>query len=244
MTKSWNGFGRLGAIAAAALSLTLASSAGAADLPMKSAPPPPPPPAAFTWTGFYFGANIGAAWSNAGNVTVSDPVLGSQSIGVGSHTGFEGGGQIGYNFQAGSFVYGLETDIQGIDTGSTIHWGPYGKLGLSTGSSGGYFGTVRGRLGYAIDRTLLYFTGGLAYGGLVANPLQGGATSNVGYALGGGVEYGLTQNWTVKVEGLYVNLSSGSSRTVYVTNGGLLYPVNANNGNGGGVVRVGVNYLF
>ena len=85
-----------------------------------------------------------------------------------------------------------------------------GRLGLSTGSSG-IFGTVRPRLGYAIDRTLLFATGGLAYGGLNSSPLSGNATSNVGYALGGGVEYAFTYNWTVKLEALHINLSNGSN---------------------------------
>jgi outer membrane immunogenic protein len=86
--------------------------------------------------------------------------------------------------------------------------------------------------------------GGLAYGGLNSSPLSGSATSNVGYALGGGVEYAFTQNWTAKLEALYINLSNGGNRTIAVTNGGLVYPISANAGNGGGLVRVGLNYKF
>ncbi len=228
----------------AALVVISAVSAFAADLPSAAPPPPPPPPPVYNWTGFYIGGNAGVGWANGGNVTVNDPKLGPQSISVSSHSGFIGGGQIGYNIQAGAFVYGIEADIQYADIGSSVNWGPYGKLGLSTGSSGEYFGTVRPRLGYAIDRTLLFITGGLAYGGLNCSPVSGNATSNVGYALGGGVEYALTYNWTVKLEALYINLTNGGNRTVYVTNGGIVYPVTASNGNGGGVVRVGINYKF
>ncbi len=218
----------------------------AADLPTGKPPPEPmfTPVPVYNWTGFYIGVNAGVGWANGGNVTVNDPVLGAQSVSVSSHSGFLGGGQLGYNIQAGAMVYGLEADIQYASIGSSVNWGPYGKLGLSTGSSGEYFGTVRPRLGYAIDRTLLFITGGLAYGGLNSSPLSGNATSNVGYALGGGVEYAFTQNWTAKIEALYINLSNGSARTVYVTNGGAVYPVSANSGNGGGFVRVGVNYKF
>jgi outer membrane immunogenic protein len=224
--------------------LATSASAVAADLPMRSAPPVFTPVPVYNWSGFYVGANAGVGWANSGNVTVRDPVLGAKSISVSSRSGFIGGGQIGYNFQVGGFVYGLETDIQFADVGSKVNWGPYGRLGLSTGGSGGYFGTLRGRAGYAIDRTLLYLTGGLAYGGLNSSPLSGSATSNVGYALGGGVEYAFTQNWTAKLEALYINLSNGNARTIVVTNGGRNYPISASSGNGGGVLRVGVNYKF
>jgi len=231
---------------AAVLASLTAGSAIAADLPMRSAPPPPmlSPVPVYNWSGFYVGVNAGIGWANSGNVTVSDPKLGAQSIGVDSRDGFIGGGQLGYNIQYGAFVWGVETDIQYANIGSSINWGPYGRLGVSSGGSGEYFGTLRGRVGYAIDRTLLYLTGGLAYGGLNSSPFGGNATSNVGYALGGGVEYAFTEHWTAKVEALYINLSSGGNRTIAVTNGGVVYPISANSGNGGGLVRVGLNYKF
>jgi outer membrane immunogenic protein len=215
----------------------------AADLPTAK-PAPCCTPQYFSWTGFYLGLNAGAAWNNGGSVTVDDPVAGPYSIGIGSRTGFIGGGQAGYNIQTDAFVFGLETDIQGITNGSSIHWGPYGFLNLNTnGSHGGWLGTTRGRLGYAIDQTLLYVTGGVAYGGFNSNPLNGNGSSSTGYAVGGGVEYAFAQHWTAKLEGLYVNLNAGT-RTVNVTSGGVVYPVTAKSGNGGGIARVGVNYLF
>jgi outer membrane immunogenic protein len=221
------------------------ASALAADLPTrKAAPVFVAPPAVYNWSGFYIGGNAGVGWANGGHVTVADPKLGPQSISISSHSGFIGGGQIGYNFQAGEFVYGVEADIQYANIGSSVNWGPYGRLGVATGSDGEYFGTLRARAGYAIDRTLIYATGGLAYGGLNSSPLGGNATSNVGYALGGGVEYAFTEHWTAKVEALYINLSNGSNRTIAVTNGGVVYPISVSNGNGGGLARVGVNYKF
>jgi len=75
------------------------------------------------------GVNAGIGWSNGGNVTISDPVLGAQSIGVNSRSGFVGGGQIGYNFQAGPFVYGLETDIQYANIGGPLTGVHMGDLG-------------------------------------------------------------------------------------------------------------------
>jgi outer membrane immunogenic protein len=228
----------------ALLLLTGGGAAWAADLPMGNPAPMFQPPV-FTWTGFYMGLNAGVAWNNSGSVTVEDPVLGPYSIGIGSRSGFIGGGQAGYNIQSDAFVFGIETDFQGIATGSSINWGPYGFLHLNTAGSGGWLGTTRARVGYAMDRTLLYVTGGVAYGGFNSNPLNGSgnATSNVGYAVGGGVEYAFAQHWTGKIEALYVNLNAGA-RTVDVTSGGVVYPVTAKSGNGGGIARIGVNYLF
>jgi outer membrane immunogenic protein len=216
----------------------------AADMPITSDAPYFAPTSVYNWTGFYVGGNAGVGWANSGHVTVNDPVLGAQTISVSNRSAFIGGGQLGANLQYESFVFGLEADIQFADVGTTINWGPYQRFGLSSGSSGGYFGTVRARAGYAIDRTLIYLTGGLAYGGLNKSPLGGNSTSNIGYALGGGVEYALTQNWTIKAEALYLNLSNGRDQSFVVANGGASYPVSIKAGNGGGGARLGVNYKF
>ena len=108
---------------------------------------------------------------------------------------------------------------------------------------------MRARLGYAIDRTLIYITGGLAYGGLNTNPLTGNTTSNTGWTLGGGVEYAFTNNWTAKIEGLYVDTGEGRQTRTYTNVTGAVLPVGnytatTNGSGGGGVVRVGVNYKF
>ena len=92
-----------------------------------------------------------------------------------------------------------------------------------------------------MDRTLLYATGGVAYGGIANDPFNN--ETNVGYTVGGGIEYAFDRHWTVKLEGLYVNLNAGS-RTVNVVSGGVVYPVTFRNDEGGGIVRAGINYLF
>jgi outer membrane immunogenic protein len=230
----------------AALLLVSGGAAFAADLPTaKPAPPPIYVPPVFSWTGFYLGVNAGAAWNNGGSVNIFDPTVPSNNrFGIGSNVGFIGGGQAGYNFQTGAFVWGLETDIQGIaGGGSSINFGPYTFLNLKNGDGGGWLGTTRGRLGYAIDRTLLYVTGGVAYGGFNNGPFNNSET-DVGYAVGGGVEYAFAQHWTAKVEALYVNLGAGS-RTINATSGGVVYPITVRSGDGGGgIARVGINYLF
>jgi len=230
----------LSTVALAAIS----STALAADLPSRTAPVTPVYAPVFTWTGLYVGLNAGVGWANNTNVFISDTRFGSSSLSVGSDAGFVGGGQIGYNFQTGAFVFGVETDIQYADLSSKANWSGYSYSFNGGGSQ--YFGTVRARVGYAFDRVLVYVTGGLAYGGLNTN-WWGGNNSNTGWTLGGGVEYAFTNNWTAKIEGLYVNLDQGSHAEIvnYIA-GGLPGTASVSRGSsqGGGVVRVGVNYKF
>lgn len=239
---------RLGLVSTAVLATCLASSAFAADLPPRAAPVIYAP--AFTWAGFYVGLNAGVGWAGSRDVTIVGPTPGSSGVlsGGGGDGSFVGGGQVGYNWQSGAWVYGLEADIQYVDVGGDVAWGPY-TWWARGGDDGGYFGTVRARLGYAIDRTLIYITGGLAYGGLNSNPLTGNDTSNTGWTIGGGIEYAFTNNWTVRLEGLYVDLSEGRKSRFFVNGpGGVLpagtYTATTDSGSGAGLVRVGVNYKF
>jgi outer membrane immunogenic protein len=232
---------------ALSISFLVAASATAfaADLPTPRPTQYFGPPG-FSWTGFYIGLNAGAAWNNGESVTIFDPTIPANfAASNGSRIGFIGGGQIGYNFQTGPIVWGVETDMQGLTTGQSFNYGPYGFLHLNASTNGGWLGTTRARLGYAVDEALVYVTGGVAYGGFNNNPISGSgnATSNVGYALGGGGEYAFAQHWTARLEVLYINLNTGT-QTVNVTSGGVTYPVTAKSHNGGGIVRVGVNYLF
>ena len=231
----------LAGVALAALS----SAASAADLPSRVAPAPMIAAVPlFTWTGFYVGVNAGYGW-NSGNSSYIDPAFG-YGASSGDDGGFIGGGQIGYNYQIGSFVLGVETDLQYADVGGSSG-GYYGGYYAGSNDSDGYFGTVRARAGVAFDRALIYVTGGLAYGDLGNNNFAGlgsvnnyyygsnNSDSNWGWTLGGGVEYAFTNNLTAKIEGLYVNLDTKNS-------GGLYYA-----GNGDtefGVVRAGLNYKF
>lgn len=242
---------RLIALASVVLAACLAARGYAADLPLRQTLPPAPYVPSFTWTGFYAGLNAGAGWANARDIVITGPTPGSSGVLSGSRGegAFVGGGQIGYNWQSGAVVYGLETDIQYVGTGGRVAWGPYAWWSGNREDDGAYVGTVRGRLGYAIDRTLLYVTGGLAYGGLNSNPLTGNNTGNVGWTLGGGGEYAFTNNWSVKLEGLYVDLSEGRRTRVFNNPPGGVMPAGtytaATDGSGGaGLVRAGVNYKF
>ncbi len=219
---------------ASASAMTFTGMALAADL---SVPPPPPPPI-FTWSGLYVGAYGGGEVTHSSYNTLAGPGFtpvsylmpgdigavggaGSQSLDKG---GFTAGGELGYNWQVGMFVLGLETDIGGV-TGGTHNQssglingtgsgpGVISPFGLSQNYTNGLIGTVRGRLGVAFDRLLVYGTGGLAYTtghysfayADTLGPGTGFASMGVkiGYTVGGGLEYALTNNVRVKGEFLY-----------------------------------------
>ncbi|MDP4023218.1 porin family protein, partial [Methylobacterium sp. NEAU 140] len=169
-------------------------AASAADLPRRAAPPPVfAPVPVFTWTGAYFGINAGYAFDASSRNTgsafgVPAPFAAPGTIAVfrnRSQDGFSGGGQVGYNFQftpGSGVVVGIEADAQYLDFGRNRN-SAFIAGGLAPGyyvtdprglSSLDFFGTVRGRLGYAFDRTLVYGTGGFAYGSGSADRSFGG----------------------------------------------------------------------
>jgi outer membrane immunogenic protein len=147
-----------------------------------------------SWTGFYIGVNGGYGWANEDNYAVVLP-----------EGGF-GGGQIGYNWQGvlnPSLVIGIEADIQGADISDSI--------GVEKQSLN-YFGTVRGRLGYAFERTLVYATGGFAYGEVeYKNPVFSLTDTQTGWVVGGGIEYKLTPAWSLKGEYQFLSLDAKDS---------------------------------
>ena len=229
----------LGLLAASAALAIVASTAHAADLPGRYAPAPAySAMPVFTWTGFYAGLNAGYGW-NVGDSRFYDPAFGT--VRGRRSGGFVGGAQAGYNYQFGMFVAGVETDLQYAAVGNK--GASYGTTYYS-GDSDGFFGTIRARAGAAFDRALVYGTGGFAYGDIGGNrgydPVLGyhsGDEINWGWTLGGGVEYAITNNFTAKVEGLYVDLDTKDNYTL----GGR---VNVDRDAEFGVLRAGVNYKF
>lgn len=206
----------------------LTAGATAADLPSRRlAPAPYVAVPVFTWTGFYVGVNAGYGFSDnnsarsltAYNVAGANAPLGSQISGgaFGSNNnrdGFVGGGQVGYNYQMGNFVIGLEGDIQYTDFGNNRRgsaFATYGSNGnlvgpANVGSAGNvaffnnntlganrsdFFGTVRGRIGYAMDRVLVYGTGGAAFRDLNNNTnngvVNGSSLAGTGFYYAGNV---------------------------------------------------------
>ncbi len=164
----------------------------------------PPVSAPNTWAGFYVGINGGYGWGGGGDTFTE----GGNPFTRATPEGGFGGGQVGYNFQSGSIVYGVETDFQGGDISDSV-------TGANNTSRErlDWFGTARGRLGFALDRVLIYGTGGFAYGDVRQHAILGADTfdnagTRTGYTLGGGVEYKLTPSWSLKAEYQYVDFGS------------------------------------
>ncbi|NIX76267.1 outer membrane protein [Microvirga terricola] len=231
----------------------LAGAAAAADLPVRAAPPAPIVVPIFTWTGFYVGVNAGGAWSNNNNHDVFVPGVGFVNTGGGNNGGFTGGGQIGYNYQVGGWVIGLETDIQFADLGGNNRDNDFlfvnnpNFFGLRNNNNGNnFFGTVRARAGYAFDRTLLYVTGGFAYGDTGGgNDFFGNNNNtNAGWTVGGGVEYAFTNNLTARLEGLFVSLERNRNNDFLFLNTVNTFGFENRKNNEFGVVRAGLNYKF
>jgi outer membrane immunogenic protein len=214
-----------------------AGAASAADLPMRAAPPAPVFSAVpvFTWTGFYVGVNAGYGWQDnndssvfvpAGTFTTAPGASGVITYGDDDGDGFVGGGQIGYNYQIGSFVLGLEADLQFADLGGsngTATFPATFPAGFNpAGTAGGidWFGTVRARAGVAFGQALIYATGGFAFGGADDDDDRFGLVNDddvrTGWALGGGVEYAFTNNLTLGIEGLWVNLDGGNDDLTFI----------------------------
>ncbi len=200
------------------LTSTLALSANAADTyrgGLKDGPPPPLYVAAPIWTGFYVGVNGGYGWT--ANDGINDGWGGEGSAPLSPSGGF-GGGQIGYNWQGlfgySPWVIGLEADIQGSGISGNAHSNTFVDYGYYTQQASlNWFGTVRGRLGYAYGSTLFYATGGLAYGEVEAKYGPGSSPYNMsetqtGYVVGGGIEYKFNPAWSMKAEYQFINLDA------------------------------------
>ena len=181
------------------------------------------------WTGLYVGAHVGYGWGNwdvdlsgsSGAIHYNDHFVPSRGS-LDSGDGWLGGLQAGYNYQTGSLVLGLEADVSwtGMDASGRFTTVAPNFTTWDIDSELNVFGTVRTRLGFTTGSLLIYGTGGLAWGQTdtsqatnwfpPANPDVGGRTSgktnHIGYAVGAGVEWMMSPNWTLKSEYLYVDL--------------------------------------
>jgi outer membrane immunogenic protein len=248
------------------LALSIATGASAADLPRKSVPPVFAQVPAFSWTGFYVGLNAGASFADVkwdhtatgawvGNA--SKPGLDAFGDGSSNRTNFTGGLQAGYNYQFGALVAGIEADIGYFSTKrrtslSSVIVG--NRVDFTTNSGAGdYLGTVRGRIGVAFDRFLVYATGGLAITETrlsqqvffaASNSSATGSSSKtaVGYTIGAGAEYAFLDNWTVKAEYLFLDFGKNSAGLFNGAFPTFTHAVESRNR--AHVARVGLNYKF
>ena len=198
----------------------LAAPAMAADrrVPVQQWQPAYSQPRAYNWNGVYVGVHGGAAFDRfqgAGKKSRNEVLL---------------GGQLGYNLQMGGLVTGLEADIS---------MNGLGKGAKRTGGASAdmrYVSTLKARAGFAFDRVLVYGLGGVAYGSLKASDgLTSKEKSKVGYVVGAGAEYGITDNLSAKLEYNYVSLGK---QNFQFANGRTRVGVNEH------LVKAGLNYRF
>lgn len=185
-------------------------------------------PPRYLWTGMYVGLQAGYGWGDSRHVDANGVATSRFDT-----DGFVGGGTLGFNYQTGQIVWGLETDISYADvSGSTS------VLGFGYTSSMDWLWTVRGRIGLDMNGWMPYITGGLAVADISASSL-GGAASNsdtkAGWTVGGGVEVKMDRNWSFKAEYLFVDLGDLSVPTPT--------PIKADFDNLH-IVRAGINYKF
>jgi outer membrane immunogenic protein len=213
--------------------------ASAADLPARMPTKAPAYVPMYNWTGFYLGGHIGGIWSRT---DLSDPTgLGFAAPGSSfsdNGSGFLGGVQGGYNWQAGNWVFGIQGDASwtGLSATTTTPLAP----AVSLNDKVDWLATATGRLGYAWNNVLLYGKGGAAWvhnnysasGGVVAS----GGSTRTGWTAGGGLEYGFARNWTGFVEYDYIGLGSNT-----VTLSGAV-PVGVKQNLS--LVKAGLNYRF
>ena len=210
-------------------------SAYAADLPSRRAPPVyiPPPIPVFTWTGFYVGAQAGYAFGSANSLAVATSNGAGLASNAGKANGVIGGAHVGYNystqsllgfggFGGGGLLVGIEGDVDGSNYKST-----YALGGITDSTKRQIQGSVRGRVGFTVDRALFYATGGAAFGDIknnYTNALNGLSDSlshtRVGYTVGGGIEYAVTNNVSLRAEYRYTDYGNVTDSLLNSTAGG------------------------
>lgn len=225
------------AVLAAPAIVTSAFAADVAPVRPQGAPVYQAPPQAFDWSGFYLGLNGGYVF---GRSSWSDPFVGGDS-GRFNTDGGTIGGQIGYNWQIGRTVLGLESDINWARLSGSASPG-----GVCATNGGGecrteqsWFGTTRGRVGYAFGNFLPYVTGGLAYGDVKAvQPNGTQSATKAGWAAGGGLEVSLTKSWTAKAEYLHLDLGTATFMGAASGTNSLNVPITDD------ILRAGLNYRW
>ena len=230
-----------GLVLAAGTGLSL--SAMAADLPVRVAPPTVPPVAyvspVYNWSGFYVGGHLGGGFADS---SWSDPFTGANN--TFNKLGFLGGGQVGANLQFNALVLGVEGDFSW--TGLGLKGSGTGSIGNTIATTTNWTSTVTGRVGAAFDRLLVYGKGGVAFAqdNSSLTDLGGNNSSTTfmrtGWTAGAGLEYGLSQNWSAKIE--YDYLGFGSKALNFSTPLQPAYTTNANLNVQ--EVKAGLNFRF
>jgi outer membrane immunogenic protein len=222
-------------VAAAGVAMVSLSSANAADMPLKYQPVAQ----AWSWTGFYIGAHVGSGW---GTVEAEIPG-GGFALASGTANGFLGGGQIGFNWQSGPVVIGVEADASSTNLKGTAPC----LIGiLVCKSQVDWMSTFTGRVGFTADKSLVYVKGGGAWANFNSSASILGITlanadkGQWGATIGTGIEYAFAGNWSAKVEYDYLNFGKRTVGFTTIAGGNLNIDMTENVH----VVKFGVNYRF
>lgn len=209
--------------ALASLMILSCGAVSAADLPSgKHLPMAPPLPSFFNWTGFYAGVQIGHAWGqdttkeffSAGRVPVRSDYIYDYSA-----DSLVGGGHLGFNYQMGALVLGVEGDLEATNASGGFN-DPGGRPGPTIDPGGivrvkqDWQGSVRARLGYAFDRLMVYGSGGVSFSRFeysyfnpfpLVNAGEGGKFSRTGWTVGGGANYAMSDRIIVGLDYRYTD---------------------------------------
>lgn len=234
------------ALAAAAASMLFAGAASAADLAARPYTKAPPPiVSVYNWTGFYIGANVGYGWGRSTGIGTNAAGLLPVPYSL-DPSGVIGGGFIGGNYQVNNFVFGVEADWQAADLNESGNFLFGGVPTYNFRTKIKDYGSVRGRVGVAFDRVLLFGTAGAAWGSWETSYAFIGAApfvtssvqSNVGWTAGAGVEYAFTNNLLGRIEYRYTDLGTASFVAPAVNAAEVGNKVTIND------IRVGLAYKF
>jgi outer membrane immunogenic protein len=253
---------RMALITAAAVGVVFSHGALAADMGVRRAAPAYVPPAvvAPTWTGLYVGVNGGWGWSNSNNSSLGfTGAFAPFSVGLTNNNANSPvfGGQLGYNYQTGAWVFGIEGDVDGanIRSNHNVFVNPVG--GFPGGSAflnvrQDWLASIRGRIGYTWGPGMIYVTGGGAWTGVEASggaTLLNGATGTFtssstqsGYVVGVGYQQMIAPNWSLRGEYLYYGFTDSLNSTALGLPGATING-NTNKFNTS-VARVGLDYKF
>ena len=247
--------------AIASASLLSCGLANAADMPVKARPLPPPAPV-FSWTGLYIGFHAGLGWGESNNTVLeNDNNLFPQGhVNHNEFNGFLGGVQVGYNYQFGLWVVGVEGQFSwaNIDGDSRQEAVLLANRHVETHNEVNWVTTATGRLGYSAGPLLIYVKGGAAWADFettrsrtirtstfeVLSDINGGETRS-GWTVGVGAEWAFAGNWSFKAE--YNFLDFGTERVTrsganFVTGDPVTRFRDAETELH--IVKVGINYRF
>jgi outer membrane immunogenic protein len=229
-----------------------------------------------TWTGFYVGVNAGVAWTDSdfgldldpGTNPIHSPgyaaVVVAAGPGSANDTVFTGGGQIGFNFQSGGLVFGLEGDFNSLRAGNSRRitgidiTQPTYPFTHAESATTDWLATIRPRIGFLADpSTFIYVTGGLAlteikYTYAYREPKDGvtadasGSEIKAGWTVGGGGEWAIDGHWSLKAEYLYAEFDdvTESARLFYAPNPSGNSVINTSADLTVQTARAGLNYRF